>query len=59
MTIPDIQSQADTRKIAIDKVGVKGLSYPIVVEDRANGEQHTIADLNIYVDLPIICGVPI
>ena len=52
MTIPDIQSQADTRKIAIDKVGVKGLSYPIVVEDRANGEQHTIADLNIYVDLP-------
>ncbi|MCK9557798.1 MAG: GTP cyclohydrolase FolE2 [Candidatus Cloacimonetes bacterium] len=52
MTIPDIQSQTDTRKISIDKVGVKGLRYPIVVEDRSNGEQHTVADLNIYVDLP-------
>jgi GTP cyclohydrolase I len=52
MTIPDIQSTTDTRMVAIDKVGVKGLRYPIVVEDRANGIQHTVADLNIYVDLP-------
>lgn len=52
MTIPDIQSMKDTRMIAIDKVGVKGLRYPIVVEDRRNGIQHTVADLNIYVDLP-------
>jgi len=52
MTIPDIQSQSDSRKIAIDKVGVKGLRYPIVVEDRANGVQHTVADLDIYVELP-------
>lgn len=52
MTIPDIQSMADTRRIPIDKVGVKGLRYPIVVEDRANKIQHTVADLNIYVDLP-------
>ena len=52
MTIPDIQSMKDTRKIPIDKVGVKGLRYPIVVEDRANTVQHTVADLNIYVDLP-------
>ncbi|MCB5259450.1 MAG: GTP cyclohydrolase FolE2 [Candidatus Cloacimonetes bacterium] len=52
MTIPDLQSQKDTRRIAIDKVGVKGLRYPILVEDRANKVQHTVADLNIYVDLP-------
>ncbi|MDD5407867.1 MAG: GTP cyclohydrolase, FolE2/MptA family, partial [Candidatus Cloacimonas acidaminovorans] len=34
MSIPDIQSQADNRKITIDKVGVKGIRYPIVVQDR-------------------------
>ena len=37
MSIPDIQSQDDFRHIAIEKVGVKGLSYPIVVDDRENG----------------------
>lgn len=52
MNIPDIQSQSDPRKIVIDKVGVKGLRYPIVVEDRTKGTQHTIADFNIYVELP-------
>ncbi|MDD2683680.1 MAG: GTP cyclohydrolase FolE2 [Candidatus Cloacimonetes bacterium] len=52
MNIPDTQSQNDLRKIVIDKVGVKGLRYPIVVEDRANGTQHTVAELNIYVELP-------
>lgn len=52
MTIPDIQSQSDDRRISIDKVGVKGVHYPIVVEDRQNKVQHTVADLNIYVELP-------
>ncbi|PKN72146.1 MAG: GTP cyclohydrolase I FolE2 [Candidatus Cloacimonetes bacterium HGW-Cloacimonetes-3] len=52
MSIPDIQNQADSRNITIDKVGVKGIRYPIVVEDRSSGEQHSVADLNIYVELP-------
>ncbi|MGB3938866.1 MAG: GTP cyclohydrolase FolE2 [Candidatus Cloacimonas acidaminovorans] len=52
MSIPDIQSQADNRKITIDKVGVKGIRYPIVVQDREKGIQHSVADLNIYVELP-------
>ncbi len=52
MTIPDTQNQIDSRQIVIDKVGVKGLRYPIVVEDRANTTQHTVADLDIYVELP-------
>ncbi len=51
MTIPDIQSQTDSRRIGIDKVGVKGIRYPIVVEDRENKLQQTVADLNIYVEL--------
>jgi GTP cyclohydrolase I len=50
--IPDLQNQADTRNIAIDKVGVKSIKYPIVVSDRSNKIQHTIADINFYVELP-------
>nr|MDK2850650.1 cyclohydrolase [Candidatus Cloacimonadota bacterium] len=52
MKIPDIQNQSDSRNIVIDKVGVKGLRYPIVVEDRINKTQHTVAELDIYVELP-------
>lgn len=51
MTIPDIQSSGDSRKITIDKVGVKGIQYPIIVDDREKGTQHTVAGLNIYVEL--------
>jgi GTP cyclohydrolase I len=51
MTIPDLQNQSDGRKLSIDKVGVKGIRYPIVVEDKSNGIQPSVADLNIYVEL--------
>jgi len=48
----DIQSQKDMRQIAIDKVGVKNIKYPIVVEDRENKLQNTVADVDMFVDLP-------
>lgn len=48
----DVQSEPDSRRIAIDKVGVKDIRYPIVVLDRKNKFQHTIASINMYVDLP-------
>lgn len=48
----DIQAEPDLRRISIDKVGVKDISYPIVVLDKANRNQHTIASFNMYVDLP-------
>ena len=48
----DIQSQPDFRKIPIDKVGIKNLRYPITVRDRRDGFQHTIAAINMFVDLP-------
>jgi len=50
--IPDLQNQFDARNISIDKVGVKGIKYPIVVEDRRKKVQHTVAELDIYVELP-------
>jgi len=48
----DIQSNADDRNIAIDRVGVSDLRYPIEVKDRAHQTQHTIASLSMSVDLP-------
>jgi GTP cyclohydrolase IB len=48
----DIQSSRDERNIAIDKVGVRGIKYPIVVLDREKGHQHTIGNFTLTVDLP-------
>jgi GTP cyclohydrolase I len=48
----DVQSQPDYRQIPIDKVGIKNLRYPITVRDRRDGFQHTIAAINMFVDLP-------
>jgi GTP cyclohydrolase I len=51
-TIVDVQGSADTRRIAIDKVGIKDIRHPVRVKDRTEGEQHTIARFNMYVNLP-------
>ena len=48
----DIQSMTDKRKVTIDKVGVKNVRYPIIVSDRENGTQPTVAELDIFVELP-------
>jgi len=52
MKMNDIQNQKDHRKIEINKVGVKNIRYPITVLDKAKGVQHTVASVNMYVDLP-------
>jgi GTP cyclohydrolase I len=51
-TIPDIQNSQDTRRIPINKVGIKDIIHPVRVLDRCGGEQHTIAKFNMYVNLP-------
>jgi GTP cyclohydrolase I len=50
--LKDTQNEPDSRRIAIDRVGVKNLRYPIVVRDKAHSEQHTIANVMLTVDLP-------
>lgn len=50
--MPDMQKRPDHRNIPISKVGVKDISYPIVVMDKNNSLQHTVAKVNMYVDLP-------
>jgi len=50
--IADVQNHVSPHTIDIDKVGVKNISYPIVVLDKFNGTQHTVARINMYVNLP-------
>ncbi len=50
--IADVQNEPDTRHLAIDKVGIKNIRHPVRVKDRSQGEQHTIAHFNMYVELP-------
>ncbi|HIQ37907.1 MAG TPA: hypothetical protein EYH36_07925 [Desulfocapsa sulfexigens] len=48
----DTQNQEDHRRINIKKVGVKTISYPITLLDKARSKQQTIATVNMYVNLP-------
>jgi GTP cyclohydrolase IB len=50
--IDDVQGRPDTRRIPINKVGIKDIYHPVRVLDRSGGEQHTIANFNMYVNLP-------
>ncbi len=48
----DVQNSADTRQLAINRVGIKSMRHPVKVLDRSGGVQHTIAVFNMYVGLP-------
>ncbi|MEN1705479.1 MAG: GTP cyclohydrolase FolE2 [Planctomycetota bacterium] len=50
--IPDIQSTADRRQVAIDRVGVKEVVYPLRLKTKDGKEQTTVAKINMYVALP-------
>lgn len=48
----DKQNERDHRELRIDKVGVRGLRFPIQVKDKAHEVQNTVATIGMYVDLP-------
>src|SRR2546423_1810206 len=50
--IPDVQSAPDSRKLAIDKVGIKAIRHPVRIQERSGQAQHTIATFTMYVGLP-------
>ena len=60
MVLHDTQNQSDDRQLAIDRVGVKNLRYPIQIRDRPQEEgemtsahdQSTVATVQLTVDLP-------
>ena len=50
--MPDVQASSDDRQVAIDRVGVKEVVYPMRLRQKDGGEQSTIAKINMYVALP-------
>ena len=52
LVIADVQSSKDTRRLAIDQVGIKSIRHPVKVSERSGGVQHTVANFNMYVRLP-------
>ena len=38
--IPDVQATPDSRKLAIDQVGVKAIRHPMRIQERSGGAQH-------------------
>lgn len=50
--MPDIQSSQDQRRVAIDRVGVKDVVYPLTLRTKDGKSQTTVANINMYVALP-------
>ena len=50
--LDDKQSEPDHRELRIDKVGVRGLRFPVQVRDKARSVQNTVATIGMFVDLP-------
>tara|TARA_Y100000389_G_scaffold107983_1_gene105045 strand:+ start:5147 stop:5965 length:819 start_codon:yes stop_codon:yes gene_type:complete len=51
-SLPDTQGLEDTRNLPINKVGIKDILHPMVIKQRSGKEQTTVANFNMYVNLP-------
>lgn len=51
-SMQDVQNRPDGRQLPLNKVGVKNVSHPIQVLDRARKTQATIASVDLFADLP-------
>ncbi|KIO47989.1 GTP cyclohydrolase FolE2 [Nitrosospira sp. NpAV] len=49
--IADVQSVLDTRRIAINRAGIKAARHPVTITDKDGCKQHTVAMFNMYVNL--------
>ncbi|ABI56298.1 GTP cyclohydrolase FolE2 [Alkalilimnicola ehrlichii MLHE-1] len=52
VSIEDVQARQDSRRIPINKVGIKDIRHPVRVGGRDGQEQHTVANFSMYVNLP-------
>ncbi len=48
----DVQNSPAEVAVSIDQVGIKDLPTPLLVRDRAQGRQHTVASVDMGVELP-------
>jgi GTP cyclohydrolase IB len=52
LSLVDVQSAPDERDIAIDRVGVRGVRWPLSVREREGELQSTVGTFTLTVDLP-------
>jgi GTP cyclohydrolase I len=52
LPLPDIQSIFDTRAVAIDEVGIRGLVHPLKVRTAGGDIVHTVVKADMFVGLP-------
>jgi GTP cyclohydrolase I len=50
-SIEDVQNTEDTRRIGIDRVGIKSIRHPVRFRQRDGGTQPTVASFDMYVNL--------
>lgn len=50
--LQDVQNRPANLPVAIDRVGITSFRLPLVVRDRDRGRQHTVATVDMGVDLP-------
>ena len=50
--LADVQATADARAVAIDRVGVKSIKFPLRVRGAGGVAQSTVATIDMYVALP-------
>lgn len=50
--MPDVQSSADTRRMPIQRVGVRGVRHPLMVSSAGGQAMPTVADWELTVALP-------
>ena len=50
--LQDVQNSPSDLAVDIDRVGIKEFRLPLVVRDRDTGLQHTVATVDLGVDLP-------
>ncbi|MGA7178630.1 MAG: GTP cyclohydrolase FolE2 [Thiobacillaceae bacterium] len=50
--LPDTQSETDQRNLPIQRVGVKGLRYPLLIVNQQGKSIPTVATFSMYVGLP-------
>ena len=50
--LADVQGSADTRHIAINKVGIRAIRHPVQIAERNGGAQRTVATFSMTVGLP-------
>jgi GTP cyclohydrolase I len=52
MLLPDVQATPDSRAVAINRVGVKSVKFPLSIRRADGSEQATVAMIDMYVGLP-------